>query len=199
MNRHSPLLAVLALVALSLTTFCQAEDCQQFLHSLYSIDPTEDSFLLTMVTMNKKGVASFTVTRIYYMPPKRLPSGGFKPAVLASLNANALGEQVPKFSFWYHDQVFSDRLSSEIMPLEGEDAAGIAGFRKQRFDMRQADHTLFEITDAPTVTVTITLKSWNNSKVSFVPTCDHGLLIGITPDVKYVIYLKNWHQLEYPY
>jgi hypothetical protein len=185
----------LFIICLLNTVFnCNAQNtCQQLLKSLLNVDPALSSIKVTMVTLNNKGVASFTVTRLYYELEKRDPRGFVKqqPA-FRTLRPNAYGEQEPKFDFGKEAQVFSDRIG-EYSSFTTAEHVGILNWRAQKFDYHQADDIDMEITDAPEVEVHVTLRSWNNGKITFKPNCQGGgLLTGETDGCKYILLIETW-------
>jgi len=173
---------------------CNAQSiCQQLLKSLLNVDPALSSLKVTMVTLNDKGVASFTVTRLYYELEKRDPRGYVKqqPA-FRTLRINAYGEQEPKFDFGKEAQVFSDRIG-ERGSFTTAEHVGLLNWRAQKFDYHQADDLDMEITDAPEVEVTLKLRSWNNGKITFKPVCQGGgLFTGATDGCKYILLIETW-------
>lgn len=170
-------------------------DCQQFLKSLLlENDPLLSSIKVTMVTLNNKGVASFTYTRLYYEPLKVNRRGFITPAAFRTLRINQYGEQQPKFDFGKEAQVFSDRMGPSV-PCVGGDCVGLTGWHQQKFEYSQADDLNMEITDAPEVQVTLTLRSWNNVTISFKASCAAGgFLTGETNDTQYTIFIEKWYR-----
>lgn len=184
--------ASLVVFLLNIVFNCNAQNnCQQLLKSLLTHDPALDSIKVTMVTLNNKGVGSFTVTRLYYELEKRDPRGYVKqqPA-FRTLRPGAKGEQEPKFDFGKEAQVFSDRIGEYGATQE---IVGLKNWRAQKFDYHQADDIDMEITDAPDVEIHITLRSWNNSRITLKPQCQSGgFLTGETDDTKYTLFIEKW-------
>jgi hypothetical protein len=141
-----------------------------------------------MVTVNTSNVASYASTRLYYIPSSRVGSR-YLPGSFRWLEKGSQGVDQPKFDFGRNVQVFSDRLTPE--PLIDRGGMDLAG--RQKFDERQADDLALEITDTKQVNVIITLRSWNNAKITFTPVCEEGgFMYGSTPDVKYILRISQW-------
>ncbi len=176
----------------SFTIVHSQTNCQEYLKSFLNQEPLLSSIKVTMVSLNNKGIASFTVTRLYYEPVKFNPRGFITPAAFRTLQVNQYGEQQPKFDFGREAQVFSDR-QGPINPCTEGTCVGITGWRQQKFDYKQADDLDLEITDAPDVQVTLTLRSWNNVNISFKVVCSAGgFLTGETDDAKYTLIIQKW-------
>jgi hypothetical protein len=124
---------------------------------------------LTLVTMNKNGVASFAESQVARREGA-VPNTGRPPRLVTRAGSPAV-EPTP--------QVFSDRLN---------------GFLKtpvQRFDASQADDLVVEVTLEASPQVTVTLASWGNAKASFRATCSPGgVMHGSTADVDYLLFLR---------
>ncbi len=145
-----------------------------------------------MVTLNNRNVGSFAETRLYYLPPSKGGRRGSSsiPGRFVTLGANQNGIDNPKFDYGLEAQVFSDRKrKQDSIPQPNTPYRP----RLQGFDALQADDLAFEITVAPPVQVTITLRTWGNVKDTFTPTCESGgFMLGSVRDAKYVLRLKPW-------
>jgi hypothetical protein len=165
-------------------------DCQAYLQSLLDRDPYLSSIYVTMVTLNRDDVASYTETRLYYLPAVAPVGGVSRPGRFTTLAPGSQGIDQPKFDFGLNVQVFSDRLvPGQPNPL----AVGLPHRGRQKFDENQADSLALEITDTSPVRITVKLRSWNNTKSTFEAVCEEdGFVYGSTPDVKYILRITKW-------
>jgi hypothetical protein len=124
---------------------------------------------VTLVTMNKNGVASFVESGMAYRTAA-IPNTG-RGARLVSNSGGSGIENAP--------QVFSDRDVPNQTP-------------RQHFDVRQADHVTIQITLEQSPQVTVTLATHNNAKATFRATCSAGgVMHGSTSDVDYLLFVKH--------
>jgi len=182
---------LLAVVASLPAASAGAVDCESFLKSFFAgrEEPRLASIYVTMVTLNTQNTASYTETRLYYLPPIRIDGGYTRPGRYTTLRPLSTGIDQPKFDFGGDVQVFSDRVALD-QPNVG---LGLPHRGLQKFDERKADSLNFEIpvTNAPQVT--ITLRSWGDVKVKFAVTCEEGgFLLGSTRDARYVLRVQQW-------
>jgi hypothetical protein len=178
-------LAVLLVAPIS----ARSEDCQALLDSFGTTNFSYNT--VTVVTLNNKGVASYIASTVHYVPGIALEGNRRTPNRFATLTVpGEYGLDLPKTDFAKEVQLFSNRCPDGRL-IDGPLRSPGGGPPCQPFAVNSADDLAIEMTDAPTVEVTITLRSWNNGKVTFVPRCEDGFLIGATPDVKYIIHLQS--------
>ncbi len=128
---------------------------------------------IQLVTLNKNGVASSSSFEVSYKEGIKIRPIGFRPAQWSTNNYFE-----PKDAA---KQLFSDRTSG------GFDKA-----KSQPFDITQADLINVVITVEASPQVTVTLRTWGNTKVVFRGTCSSGGVIhGSTPDVDYLLFLTK--------
>jgi hypothetical protein len=126
-----------------------------------------------LVTLNKNGVASSSSFGVSYKAGIKIRSIGFRPAQWSTDNFFA-PKDVAK-------QLFSDRTSG-----------GFDITKMQPFDITKADLINVVITVEASPQVTLTLRTWSNSKAVFRGTCSNGGVIhGSTPDVDYLLFLNK--------
>lgn len=124
---------------------------------------------IQLVTLNKNGVASSSSFEVSYKEGIKIRPTGFGPAQWSTDNFFA-----PKDAA---KQLFSDRSS---------------GAKSQPFDITQADLINVVITVEASPQVTVTLRTWGNTKAVFRGTCSSGGVIhGSTPDVDYLLFLTK--------
>ncbi len=125
---------------------------------------------IRLVTLNKNGVASWSNFEVSYKAGGKSPTGGVRPASWSTYNP-------PKDEA---KQLFSDRYS------------GVGTAKTQPFDIAQADLINVIITVEASPQVTVTLRTWGNTKATFRGTCSAGgVLHGSTPDVDYLLFLSK--------
>lgn len=184
-------IAALVIAFLPLGRTLVAQDCQALLKSFLLPDPPYSSIYVVMTTLNSKNVASFTETRLYYVPSSKGAMGRASPPRFRVLAANSVGIDFPKFDFGSAVQVFSDRKTADNTPIGPH--VGLPHHGHQKFDERQADDLDLELTDTQPVRATVTLRSWNNARESFVPVCEPGgFMYGSTQGVKYLLRVSKW-------
>jgi hypothetical protein len=128
---------------------------------------------MKLVTLNKNGVASSSAFGVSYKEGRKSPSGGKPYAYWTTDNSDA-----PKDAA---KQLFSDRLG------------GTGTAKNQPFDIAQADLINVIITIEASPLVTVTLRTWGNTKATFRGTCSAGGVIhGSTPDVDYLLFLNQF-------
>ena len=166
-------------------------DCQAMLKGFLDTEPAGSSIYLSMVTLNRLNVASYAESRLYYQVPVPIAIDRRQPGRFATVPAYSLGIDNPKFDFAARNQVFSDRL--DLGKKIPDAPIGLHHRGVQKFDELRPDSVGFEITDTNPVRVTVILRSWNEAKATFTPSCeDVGFMYGSTPDVKYIIRLQRW-------
>ena len=162
-------LVSVATVGWLITGSAWGADCQALVKSFVNTaNPSTSNLRVKMVSLNNRGVASYTdFSSLSYQPGIVGPGGTPRPGRFA----NTSGIDIPPIR-----QLFSDRATNQTQP----------------FDVTKSDDLGIEITDGPSVTVTLTLKSWNNAKATFSPTCESGeFMLGKTPDVQYIFHLER--------
>ena len=166
-------------------------DCSALVRSVLNPRVKNSDAIFTMVTLNDRGIASSTVTRLYFLPTD-LIGGPASPPIgrLKTIDRGALGIESPKYDFGLQAQVFSDRTVPGARSDPNNPGSQLA---PQPFDRSRADDLAVEISVGSLVQVTLTLRSWNNTKVVLKPTCEAGgFLLASTPDVKYVMRVGPW-------
>ena len=125
-----------------------------------------------LVTLNKKGVASSSKFGVSYRKSGKSPTGGVRPAQ------------------WFTDNTFEPKDVAK--QLFSDRASAIGTDQQQPFDIRQADLINVIITVEASPQVTVTLRTWNNTKANFRATCSGGgVMHGSTPDVDYLLFLTQ--------
>lgn len=133
-----------------------AESCLPFLTPRENVTGTS----ITMSTLNKNGVASFSIGSLVYRPPLT------RPRPIPARWTSQVGAPVKQF--------FSDRAATTPSEVG--------------FDPARSDQLSVSISVAASPAVEIRLRSWGNAAVRFTGTCSAGGVIhGSTPDVDYLI------------
>jgi hypothetical protein len=177
-----PKFTAVVLVALTFVALRTADggDCLPFLNQMAAI-ARAGNLGLNMVTLNNKGVASWTglagspgagggggttVPLTLTLVPGQTVRGVERPAILTTPFGLDVGR--PK-------QLFSDRIAGP-----------------QPFNLGQSDDVAIEIPVVSGPEVTVTLKSWNDAQAKFAGSCEAGgFVLGSTPDVKYILHLQQ--------
>jgi hypothetical protein len=163
------LMAAFALLVAVPQTSAVAQSCLPYLTK-----QDRYNYGVQLVTLNKNGVASSSSSGVSYREGIKIRPLGFSPAQWSTDNFFA-PKDVAK-------QLFSDRASG------GSDIAKI-----QPFDITQADLINVVITVQASPQVTVTLRTWGNTKAVFRGTCSTGGIIhGSTPDVDYLLFLTKY-------
>src|SRR5450755_2888090 len=150
----------------------RGQDCQALLDNLGRADFSYHT--IVVVTLNNNGVASYIASTVHYVPGIVLEGNRRSPNRFATLTApGEYGPDLPKIDFGKKVQLFSDRCP-DGRQIRGPLRSPGGGPPCQPFAIGNADDLAIEITDTPTAQVTITLRSWNNAKVTFVPRCEDG-------------------------
>lgn len=162
--RDARLSRFLALALVALPTLGHAASCIPFL------PPADWNSTLTLVTMNRNGVASYVESAVIHTTAAA--TGHARRTRLVTTNGTGSpGEAVP--------QVFSDRTSQFVV-----------GF-VQHFLAQRADQVSVEITLEASPQVVFTLATWGNATASFRVSCTAGgVMHGSTADVDYLLFLK---------
>lgn len=126
---------------------------------------------MTLTTLNKKAVASFSQSHMQYYGARPSATGGRQPARWVATDYDANDRH----------QLFSDRQKG-------------AQLDAQPFDKDQADLIGLVVTIEESPQVTVTLRSWGNVKATFRATCSAGgVMHGSTPDVDYLLVLETFN------
>jgi hypothetical protein len=166
--RARAILAMCGVIVVAVPGWASAESCLPFLTQ----KPNSVGGTVQLVTMNKHGVASFSNFAVDYQAGGRAPNGGVRPPQWRT--RSSVGGAPADTS----KQLFSDRIS------------GPAGPSQQPFDVSKADEINVVISVEASPQVTVTLRTWGNSKAVFRVTCSvGGVMHGSTTDVDYLLLL----------
>jgi len=127
-----------------------------------------------LVTLNKNGIASSSQLDVAYRAAGKSPTGGVRPPQWYTDSTSGVGPRDTG------KQLFSDRVSGPV------------GNNQQPFAVAKADLINVVLSVETSPQVTITLRSWGNSKATFRVTCSAGgVMHGSTADVDYLLFLAQ--------
>ncbi len=141
-----------------------AQTCLPFLTKQENSEGT-----VRLTTLNKNGVASWSEFEVSFRPSGKSPNGGVRPAHWYT-NLDALEKRDES------KQLFSDRFSNFIQNSP------------QPFDIGKPDLINAVITVERSPQITVSLRSWGNTKATFRATCSQsGIMHASTGDVDYLL------------